>query len=115
MSPITMPFAGAGPLVLFLAKATVLLVAALVAPMTLRRSTAGARHLVWLAALVGVLALPVLSRIQSLQFGVLPSSLGMLTPGAPRDLAEVAVPAVLAIATVPAVAALPATPRPARM
>src|SRR5215475_10122369 len=71
-----MPFSGAGPLALFLAKATFLLIAAVLATFTLRRSTAGARHLVWLAALVGVLALPVLSRIPALQLGVLPSRFG---------------------------------------
>src|SRR5690242_2830970 len=66
-------FSGATPLLLFLAKATLLLVAALVGTMTLRRSTAGARHLVWLAALVGVLALPLLARIPALQIGILPT------------------------------------------
>jgi HEAT repeat protein/beta-lactamase regulating signal transducer with metallopeptidase domain len=79
MSSIEMPFSGTGPLVLFLAKATLLLVSALVATAWLRRSTAGARHLVWLAALVGVLALPVLSRIPALRVGVLPSVFGSAT------------------------------------
>ncbi|MGH7615818.1 MAG: M56 family metallopeptidase, partial [Gemmatimonadaceae bacterium] len=79
MSAFDMAFSGTGPLILFLAKATVLLVAALVATATLRHSTAGARHLVWLAALVGVLALPVLSRIPSLRLGVLPSTFGSAT------------------------------------
>lgn len=76
MSSFDMPFSGTGPLVLFLAKATLLLVAALVATASLRRSTAGARHLVWLAALVGVLALPVLSKIPALRIGVLPNVFG---------------------------------------
>src|SRR5215213_1433128 len=75
MTTITQPFSGVLPLALFLAKATLLLVLALVATSTLRRGTAGARHLVWLAALVGVLALPLLSRIESLRVGVLPSGL----------------------------------------
>src|SRR5262245_5433109 len=74
-----MPFSGAGPLALFLAKATFLLIAAVLATFTLRRSTAGARHLVWLAALVGVLALPVLSRIPALQLPMLPSVFGSET------------------------------------
>ncbi|MDB4874813.1 MAG: putative rane protein [Gemmatimonadetes bacterium] len=73
MMPSFAPFSGALPLLLFLAKATLLLVAALVATLPLRRSTAGARHLVWLAALVGVLALPLLSRIGALRIGILPS------------------------------------------
>ena len=79
MSAISLPFAGTGSLLLFLAKATLLLVAALIGTATLRRSTAGARHLVWLAALVGVLALPLLSRmlsrIPSLKLDILPSAL----------------------------------------
>src|SRR5581483_6236288 len=68
-------FSGAVPLALFVIKATLVLCAALVGAATLRRSTAGARHLVWLAALVGVLALPVLSRIPALHLGVLPTAL----------------------------------------
>lgn len=66
-------FSGATPLVIFILKATLVLASALVATFALRRGTAGERHLVWLAALVGVLALPVLARIPSLQIGVLPS------------------------------------------
>src|SRR6476619_3931709 len=81
-----MPFSGAGPLFLFLAKATLLLVAALVATASLRRSTAGARHLVWLAALVGVLALPVLSKIPALRVGVLPNVFGASAVLASDDL-----------------------------
>ncbi|HEY4132712.1 MAG TPA: HEAT repeat domain-containing protein [Gemmatimonadaceae bacterium] len=66
-------FSGAVPLLIFVAKATLLLLAATLATITLRRSTAGARHLVWLAALVGVVALPLLSRIPALRIGILPS------------------------------------------
>ncbi len=84
MTTIAIPFSGALPLALFLAKATLLLVLALAATIPLRRSTAGARHLVWLAALVGVLALPLLSRIPSLHIGVLPSSLAF-TPATPSS------------------------------
>src|SRR5262245_55587065 len=103
-----MPFSGAGPLALFLAKATFLLIAAVLATFSLRRSTAGARHLVWLAALVGVLALPVLSRIPALQLPMLPSLFGsemVVMPGT-------AAPAVLEtpIAAVPAMPAVPAIP-----
>ena len=72
---MTALFAGTGPLLLFVAKATLVLIAALGATFLLRRGTAGERHLVWLAALVGVLALPVLSRISALQLGILPSRL----------------------------------------
>ena len=68
-------FSGTGPLLLFLAKATLVLIAALAATFVLRRGTAGERHLVWLAALVGVLAMPLLSRIPALRIGILPSQL----------------------------------------
>src|SRR4051812_1857926 len=68
-------FSGTEPLLLFLAKATLVLMLAIGATFLLRRSTAGERHLVWLAALVGVLALPLLSRIPALQLGILPSRL----------------------------------------
>ncbi|HTE48132.1 MAG TPA: M56 family metallopeptidase, partial [Gemmatimonadaceae bacterium] len=73
MTTVDLPFSGAVPLLLFLAKATLLLVVALLVTIPLRRSTAGARHLVWLAVLVGVLALPLLSRVSALRVGVLPS------------------------------------------
>src|ERR1051325_5758691 len=103
-----MPFSGTVPLVLFIAKATLLLLAALVATAALRRSTAGARHLVWLAALVGVLALPVLSRVPSLHLEILPSSLG-----AALDAPDAA-PAMPEVAVQPARAVRPARPeRPA--
>ena len=101
-----MPFSGAVPMALFLAKATLLLLAALAGSTLLRRASAGARHLVWLAALVGVLALPLLSRISSLRIGVLPSglSLGSATRDpAPPDMARELISPVA-----------PATPAPDR-
>lgn len=97
-------FAGATPLLLFVAKATLVLISAYVATSLLRRSTAGERHLVWLAALVGVLALPLLTKIPALQIGVLPS--GLATPArATTPVAAVIAPAVIAPA-----AALPEDP-----
>jgi HEAT repeat protein/beta-lactamase regulating signal transducer with metallopeptidase domain len=81
-------FSGTGPLLIFVAKATLVLIAALAATFLLRRGTAGERHLVWLAALVGVLALPVLSRIPALRLGILPSRLAPATaPAAAPDAA----------------------------
>ncbi len=71
----SLPFSGAASLLLFVAKATLLLIAALIATVPLRRATAGSRHLVWLAALVGVLALPLLSRVDWLRLDVLPSAM----------------------------------------
>jgi beta-lactamase regulating signal transducer with metallopeptidase domain/HEAT repeat protein len=74
MTPIGSPFSGALPLLVFLAKATLLLVVAFACTVPLRRATAGARHLLWLAALVGVVALPVLGRVVPLRVAVLPRS-----------------------------------------
>lgn len=104
MNPIGSLFSGAGPLMLFVAKATVLLVAAAVAMIPLRRSTAGARYLVWLAALVGVLALPLLSRVNLIRLGVLPSSfagpeLVAMSPPQIPDLVAAAPPSIPAPAT----------------
>jgi HEAT repeat protein/beta-lactamase regulating signal transducer with metallopeptidase domain len=119
MNPISMLFTGTGPLFLFLAKATVLLIAAVLAMIPLRRSTAGARHLVWLAALVGVLALPLLSRVQWLRLGVLPSSLAgpasaelLPPPALPSVSIESPAPVAVAVSIVPPAAApaLPAAP-----
>src|SRR3954462_7029717 len=75
MTTMSALFSSTGPLLLFLAKATLVLIAAIAATFLLRRGTAGERHLVWLAALVGVLALPLLSRIPALQLGILPRGL----------------------------------------
>lgn len=120
MMPIELPFSGAVPLVLFLAKATLLLVVALVATIPLRSSTAGARHLLWLAALVGVLALPLLSRIQSLHIGLLPSRLAPAAPALspPPALASTppaAPPIMAAPALAPAFIGRPPAAAPAGM
>ena len=116
MIPINTLFSGTGPLLIFLAKATVLLIAAIVATISLRRSTAGARHLVWLAGLVGVLALPVLSRIQPLHIGVLPSALAgtpdiarlaELPTLSPTPEAAIAPVAESVVSVAPAIAPMP--------
>ncbi|HEX4683643.1 MAG TPA: HEAT repeat domain-containing protein [Gemmatimonadaceae bacterium] len=88
----TNTFAGVSPLLLFVAKATLVLVAALLGASALRRGTAGARHLVWLAALVGVLALPLLARIPSLHLEILPSTIGGTSMTAPDSTPTVFVP-----------------------
>jgi hypothetical protein len=45
------------------AKATVILSTAALAAMALRRRSAAARHLLWTAALIGTLAVPIVSWI----------------------------------------------------
>lgn len=63
LSHLSLPAAPAAlPVVAFLAKATLLLLVALLAAIALRRASAGARHIVWVGALAALVLLPVLSR-----------------------------------------------------
>jgi beta-lactamase regulating signal transducer with metallopeptidase domain/HEAT repeat protein len=62
-------------LTFFLAKATTLLLAGLLAAAALRRGSAGARHLVWVATLAGVLVLPGLLRLAPFQLEIVPGGL----------------------------------------
>src|SRR5690348_1106195 len=70
-------------LVIWLVKATALLLTALAATAVLRRASAGTRHLVWVGALGGILLLPALSLWPPLRLAVLPASLTRLTLPAP--------------------------------
>src|SRR5262245_18348880 len=72
MFPTFMSSSGAIAILALLAKATLLLVAALGAAAVLRRAAAGARHLVWLAVLASVLVLPLLARWAPLRIEGLP-------------------------------------------
>jgi beta-lactamase regulating signal transducer with metallopeptidase domain/HEAT repeat protein len=62
-------------LALLVLKMTALLVAGAAVAATLRRSSAGARHLVWLATLAGLLVLPAALRYAPLQLPILPRSM----------------------------------------
>ena len=59
---------------LFLLKTTVLLLAGAAVAVSLRRASAGTRHLVWLATLAGLLVLPALLRFTPLRLEVLPAA-----------------------------------------
>jgi len=61
-------------LALLLFKMTVFLLTAAAVAVALRRASAGARHQVWLAALTGVLALPVLLALAPVRLPVLPEA-----------------------------------------
>ncbi|HEX3273237.1 MAG TPA: HEAT repeat domain-containing protein [Gemmatimonadales bacterium] len=80
-----MPFPVAVPAVLLLIKATCLLLAALAASRLLRRASAGSRHLVWLVALVGLLALPAVAAWAPLPVRVLPPAATLARPGSQAD------------------------------
>ncbi len=76
------------PALLILLKITCLLVAALGATLLMQRASAGSRHLVWLAALAGLLVLPALAAWGPLQLHVLPATLAPAGPVMPLTSAE---------------------------
>jgi HEAT repeat protein/beta-lactamase regulating signal transducer with metallopeptidase domain len=79
------------------AKSTLLLSAAGIAAVALRRGSAAARHMVWTLALVGVLVLPVLSlALPRWQFSIVTLSGGAPSPGAAPASAALAASAAAA-------------------
>ena len=95
-------------LVAWLLKATALLVLALGVTTVLRRASAGTRHLVWLATLAGILALPAVSLWAPLRLAIVPMDLVPSLPQiAPSERA--AAPSVPATTTAPSATA----PQPA--
>src|SRR5689334_978515 len=90
MSPIFISAPGAVVIFAVLAKATVLLIAALAVASVLRRAPAGARHLVWLAVLASMLVLPVVARWAPLRLEVLPAAAGVVSNEALVDAAALA-------------------------
>ena len=95
-------------LVAWLLKATALLVLALAVTSLLRRASAGTRHLVWLATLAGILALPAVSLWAPLRLAILPAELlpslaqvatperGIVAPMSSAPAAAVSSPSVTA-------------------
>ncbi|MBA3342967.1 MAG: hypothetical protein H0T48_14190 [Gemmatimonadaceae bacterium] len=68
-------------MVILLAKATVILLAALGITLAMRRASAGARHLVWLVTLGALLLVPALSAWAPLRLEVLPPVVAALPAG----------------------------------
>lgn len=103
-------------ILVLLIKATCLLVVALAASLLLQRASAGSRHLVWLVALAGLLALPAVAAWAPLPLRVLPRQgvADMSSVTLPRDaqLAEMRSPAIATGA--PAAAPVTAEPSPGR-
>jgi beta-lactamase regulating signal transducer with metallopeptidase domain/HEAT repeat protein len=118
MSPTALSWAGAHmlsnlTLVVFLVKATIILVAALGITRLMQRSSAGARHLVWLVALGALLLVPALTAWSPLRVAILPAA-SALDVGAPTnallepELApRTAAPSPLALALAPSPSAAP--------
>lgn len=61
-----------GAVLLFLAKATIILVGALLATLVMQRASAGSRHLVWLVTLGTLLLVPALTAWGPIRLAVLP-------------------------------------------
>src|SRR5688500_14907486 len=68
-----------------LIKATVLLAVVAVAAYLMRRSSAALRHLLWTLAIVGLVALPVLTAVVPFRLPILPSA---NAPGASRPVVQ---------------------------
>ncbi len=91
--------AWSGGLAVFLAKATIILVAALAITRQMHRASAGARHLVWLVTLGTLLFVPALTAWAPLALRILPprAAASVVTPPQPApasDRAGVAIPRV---------------------
>lgn len=67
-------------IIVVIAKATLLLIAALGVTALLQRASAGARHLVWVGIVAALLVLPGLSAWSPLQLAILPASVGTAAP-----------------------------------
>ena len=83
-----------GPMLLLLAKATLILVAALGITIAMQRGSAGARHLVWLATLAIVLLVPAVTAwVPQLPLRILPPATQRATnTGTPATLPAVETP-----------------------
>ena len=98
-----------------LLKLTLVLAASLAVSGLMRRSSAAARHLVWLAALIAALALPLASAWSPITVRVLPAAAPAVVPAAAMDPGTVPTPAPAhvepaAAATSPSSDASPAVP-----
>ena len=75
---------GGLPMLVFLAKATLILLLALGVTVAMQRASAGARHLVWLVALATLLLVPALTAWAPFRVHMLPASLAV----SPRVVAD---------------------------
>jgi beta-lactamase regulating signal transducer with metallopeptidase domain/HEAT repeat protein len=99
-------------LLIWLAKATALLVLALAVTFGLRRAPAGARYVVWLATLATLLLVPAVSQWSPLTLRILPSETSVLASIAPDPAsAPVVSPPPRPVATSPSTPGVSAAPR----
>jgi beta-lactamase regulating signal transducer with metallopeptidase domain/HEAT repeat protein len=74
-------------LIIVLVKITLLVMVAYLVAISLRRASAGARHLVWLATLVGLVMLPAALEWRPIRVPVLPPSANYMAPSATEHAA----------------------------
>src|SRR5665213_918100 len=106
---------GNASLLLLLVKATIILIGALLVTVAMRRTAAGARHMVWLVTLGALLLVPALTVWAPLRFRVLPAQTAVVdaTVAAPvtstvasrtRDVIPIGVTDRTAVPTVQSIA-----------
>ncbi len=81
-------------MLMLLAKATVVLVAAIAMTFVMKRGSAGARHLVWLVTLGGLLLIPALTAWAPLRLAVLPPATASARAPAEANSADMPSPSV---------------------
>ena len=94
-------------LTIVLIKITLLVIVAYLVAISLRRATAGARHLVWLATLIGLVMLPAALEWRPIRLPVLPPSANDAAPAATATEQAAAQSPIDAVQT-----AAPTTPAP---
>ena len=96
---------GLVPVIMLLAKVTAVLLAGFALTTLLQRASATARHLVWLASLLAVLAIPALAAFSPVRFAVLPAEWGASprAVSAPAPIVPAAAPVLPGTVGVPRV------------
>ena len=79
-------------MLMLLAKATLILVAALAITVAMQRASAGSRHLVWLITLTALLIVPALATFTPLRLEILPAVMEPAAPAQPSDFGPSASP-----------------------
>lgn len=103
------------PLLVLVAKVTIVLAVAFLVTTSMRRATAGVRHLVWFATLAALLVVPAVAAWAPLRVAVLPAAVASLAGALPASAADEALPATptLLLEEETSAAAAPAASGPA--
>jgi hypothetical protein len=85
LSEIIAQTGGGTPMMMLLAKATIILVAALGITLAMQRASAGARHLVWLVTLGTLLLVPAVAVWAPIRLEILPARAAKAAPQQPAS------------------------------